>query len=656
MNLAKLALSLVLLLGLGLMACNPGVTEPEIPGIITSASSPPPAGIIISPQATAGQVIQAEHSPTATQTPTRVTSPNPDSIFLISWDGAGAELVHGLMESGYLPHFEALSKSGVRAEYALSVDPPLTAPAHISMASGSIPARTGIVSNRFHVSADSFYWYRSGFYEPMDQAEPIWLTASRAGLSTATVFFPGASPDLAEQTADLTIGYGVRDAYGSQQTVILGAALPWQEAPPSFSLLHEGSFHIPEVARLYLLVLDSSDDGISNYDTVFINTSPSVDENALQLTEGQWGSLVLLPESTAGADFLIQKINPGQILLYHTAVNHNTASPPPLLEALNRSFGFFPASPDMYALEKGWITEDNYLDMISRSSSWMAEVAAWVYTVYRPNLLMTWQGVFDDAGHVFSLLSPLQQGYSPERAALYRDYYHVAAATADRSLEIMLRPLDQQHTTIFLVSDHGTSAVHTRVNLNTLLEQAGLLVLDRKNYVVVERTRAMAVTSGGSVNIYINLAGRERNGIVSPEGYPAVMNQLVDLLAGLNDPETGQPVFQRVLARDELIQLGLHHPNSGDLFAQAYPGYELDGWRGKNSIFEQAVYNGAQGYDCSLPDMQAFFIAAGGGIPAGGKGIPSVRLIDYAPTIAALFGFEPARSVDGMPIAAILLP
>ena len=60
----------------------------------------------------------------------------------------------------------------------------------------------------------------------------------------------------------------------------------------------------------------------------------------------------------------------------------------------------------------------------------------------------------------------------------------------------MLEVVDLDTNTVMLVGDHGMAPVHTNVYINTMLEQAGLLVLDGRNYVVVEESKAFAVASG----------------------------------------------------------------------------------------------------------------------------------------------------------------
>lgn len=646
--------SVLALASLSMVACSPG-TETQT---ISPPSQPPPTCAVFPTPSQRG-VETACPSPVPIQPVVETASPSPtpearQSVFVISWDGGRADIVYDLMGEGDMPGFAALARQGLRAEYAQTVDPPLTAVAQNSISTGSIPARTGIVSNSYHNFNDSFYWYRSGFDEVLDEAEPVWVTASRAGLTTAAVFFPGGSLAYPAQTADFTVGLGIRKAYSRRETVALAAAQDWQNLPASYSPPLEATYHIPEVTRIHMLVLDSTDDHAENYDVVLISRTHRVNEDTPRLGVGGWGSLILLPNNVSGADFLIQEITSEQVTFFHTGVYHNSAAPRELLEGINQRYGFFRSGADSYALEHGWITAEDNLYLIERASLWMAEVAAWVYATYHPDLIFTWQDTFDAAGHAFFLQDQRQLDYTSERAELYAEYYRHIGRVSDRALEIMIDDLDLRNTTVLLVGDHGMAPVHTTVYVNTILERAGLLRLDSRDYVVVEKSEAFAVASGGAVNVYLNLEDRERSGIVSPEVYTDVQQTVIDLLVGLTDPETGERVFQRVLRRDELASIGLDHPNSGDVFAQAEPGYHLDGWRGVDYVFKPSNFYGQHGYDSSLPEMRTLFIASGAGVPATGEVIPFVNVVDYAPTIAALLGFSPAPTVDGEIIAAIL--
>jgi len=634
----------VLLLILQACQFNPIASQTAAPEPVGNATQP-----VVPTTPTAAALIA--------QTPTQAPESTARSVVLISWDGSPAERVYGLMADGQMPNFAALAAQGIRAEYAQSIDPSLTAAAHNSISSGAFPTRTGITSNSFHVAGDDFFWYRRGFDETMQAAEPIWVTASRHGLTTAAVFFVGGSPAHSGQEADYTIGYGVNDAYSTQRQVELSPAEGWQAVPASFSPALEGSFTIQDVGKVFLYVVDDTDDAVQNYDTVLVNSERTGSDPAQLLHAGEWGPLVLLKRAYAGADFLIQEIQAEQVTLYHSGVNHNSASPTELLQALNQKFGFFPSGGDAYALEHGWISAEDFMLQLEKQSTYMAQVAAWVYTTYQPDLLATWQDPFDSAGHQFSLLDERQLNYSPELAEQYAGYYRQAARAADQSLGILLEAIDLDSTTLMMVGDHGMAPIHSVVYVNTILEQAGLLTLDSQNTGVLNKTQAFAIASGGAVHVYINREGREKGGgVVAENDYAAVQAQIKQLLVELKDPETGEAVFQRVLLHEELAPLGLDHPNSGDVFAQAYPGYHLDGWRGNDFVFEQADFYGQHGYDSSLPEMHTIFIAAGAGVAQNGAVIPPVRIIEYAPTIAGLLGFAAAPGVDGTPIQAMVSP
>jgi predicted AlkP superfamily pyrophosphatase or phosphodiesterase len=94
------------------------------------------------------------------------------------------------------PALSALAARGVRADGLIPVHPTLTFPNHYTLVTGLRPARHGIVSNtmvdpalpgRFTLSntavtSNPAWW----------SGEPIWRTASRQGLKSATMFWPGS--------------------------------------------------------------------------------------------------------------------------------------------------------------------------------------------------------------------------------------------------------------------------------------------------------------------------------------------------------------------------------------------------------------------------------------------------------------------------------
>ena len=120
-------------------------------------------------------------------------------LILISVDGLRADY----LDRGVTPHIAALAAGGVRAVAMRPSFPSLTFPNHYTLVTGKRPDRHGIVNNIMEdpsipgvtftlsnraVVADRRWW---------DQAEPVWVTAEKAGVRTATMFWPGSEAPIA---------------------------------------------------------------------------------------------------------------------------------------------------------------------------------------------------------------------------------------------------------------------------------------------------------------------------------------------------------------------------------------------------------------------------------------------------------------------------
>ncbi|HEY4582909.1 MAG TPA: ectonucleotide pyrophosphatase/phosphodiesterase [Lysobacter sp.] len=117
------------------------------------------------------------------------------AVVLVSIDGfRPADLGRGLT-----PHLDALARDGVRAEYMRPSYPSLTFPNHYTLVTGLRPDRHGIVHNtmededlgdfalKLAPAVDDARWWGG---------EPIWATAEKAGIRSATMFWPGSSAEI----------------------------------------------------------------------------------------------------------------------------------------------------------------------------------------------------------------------------------------------------------------------------------------------------------------------------------------------------------------------------------------------------------------------------------------------------------------------------
>ena len=420
-----------------------------------------------------------------------------------------------------------------------------------------------------------------------------------------------------------------------------------------------------------MLAVDTRDDGIANYDTFYLCRFKKIDEDSAPLIESQWAPVTVSPHLRSGAYFKITASNlmsltnplsptvpitvtaPISLTVFQSQVSYNRASPVELLREVSDLFGFFPPPPDHHALQQGWITPEDYLAMAETQSRWMMEVAIHIYTTYQPDLMLTGQSSLSEIVRQFLLVDERQPGYSPELAEEYAGYRERGAQIADGGLGQLLAAIDLRDTTILVVSDHGLAPVHTVVHLNIILEQAGFLSFrESPGFPIAVTSKALALASGGSAHIYVNLRGRERPGIVPQEEYPTLLDELVRTLSEVRDPN-GQPVFARIVRRQEMGGLHLSSPYSGDLFVQAEPGYVLSDEWGKEAAFEPISYYGGAGYDSALGEMHGIFVAAGRGVRKG-EAISAVRVVDIAPTVARLLGFGPAEIIDGLALDEIM--
>lgn len=109
---------------------------------------------------------------------------------LVSIDGFRADY----LDRGITPVLSALAAGGVSAAMHPSF-PSKTFPNHWAMVTGDTPDRSGIVANRmedperpgetFTMATDDPFWWNG--------AQPIWVAAERAGIRTATMFWPGSN-------------------------------------------------------------------------------------------------------------------------------------------------------------------------------------------------------------------------------------------------------------------------------------------------------------------------------------------------------------------------------------------------------------------------------------------------------------------------------
>ena len=248
---------------------------------------------------------------------------------------------------------------------------------------------------------------------------------------------------------------------------------------------------------------------------------------------------------------------------------------------------------------------------------------------------------------------------------------------------------------VIVMSDHGFGPLHNIVNLNVFLMQKGLLKLNRKPltrlketafhhgmtpagvYRMVERIGLQNIATRVSKNtrnqvfdkflgfdnidwdqtkaysmghvgqVYLNMIGREPNGIIGEADYDETRQEVIDTLGDLRDQD-GRPLISQIIRNED----SYHGPYArygpdinlviDDYNMIAFPLFATDG---------KVITNQIRG-DSGCHRREGIFLAQGPAIHKG-QHLPEANILDLAPTILHLLGEPVPRIMDGQVLATV---
>jgi predicted AlkP superfamily phosphohydrolase/phosphomutase len=232
-----------------------------------------------------------------------------------------------------------------------------------------------------------------------------------------------------------------------------------------------------------------------------------------------------------------------------------------------------------------------------------------------------------------------------------RDYY--------RQLDGLIGELWSANpgATVFVTSDHGFGAQVRTFFVNSWLEQAGLLAwrdgqapqssgdaslglnqLTRHVYQLDwARTRAYAPLPSGN-GIHIVQADDEHPGGVPAADYHAFRRQLAAQLLTARDPDSGEPVVERVWTREELFG-GANLALAPDLTLELTDGGLMSILASPEPVRRRALPTGTHRAD-------GIFIAAGAEYRRGAR-LDALSILDVAPLMLHALGLPVPSSLEG---------
>lgn len=226
----------------------------------------------------------------------------------------------------------------------------------------------------------------------------------------------------------------------------------------------------------------------------------------------------------------------------------------------------------------------------------------------------------------------------------YQNIHYKIYEMSDLFVGELMKRLDES-TTIAITSDHAAvprllSIPYPQIgdmwgiNVGVLEELGytktkevnGRLEIDWKN------TRAIAQRAG---YIYINLKGRDPQGIVDPEDYDELVRKIIDDLYSYRYPRTGKRTVSFAMNKSDMEVLGLGGPNCGDIYYLLEPECNRTHGNGLSNL----VFNGSS--------LKNLFMMAGAGVKKGEVIKRCVRAVDVVPTLCHLAGAPMPKDVEG---------
>lgn len=233
----------------------------------------------------------------------------------------------------------------------------------------------------------------------------------------------------------------------------------------------------------------------------------------------------------------------------------------------------------------------------------------------------------------------------------YRDLFRRYYERVDEHIGELLSSVGDE-TAVIVVSDHGAKAMYGGVCINQWLIDEGFLTLKNDMHAptrfedcAVDWSRTVAWSSGGYyARIFLNVAGRESEGIVSAADYEHKRAEIRSRLEAMQGPD-GLPLGNRVFYPADVYR-------SVEGVAPDLLAYFGDlSWRAVGAVGVDSIFASENdtGPDDANHDYYGIFIMNDQSA-RNETMLPHVNILDVAPTILSLLGIQPPADMLGSTI------
>ncbi len=602
-------------------------------------------------------------------------------------DGLEPRIVTRLLESGQLPNLARLKEQGGFARVA-TTRPAQTPVAWSTFATGTNPGGHGIFDflrrnpkNYLPELALNRYEQKNAFLPPravnLRRGVPLWDLLAAAGKSSTVLRCPCTYP-ADRMRGQMLSGVGVPDLRGGFGTSTFYTSSDSTTAREAEQVVRPTAIG-PGIFTTYLIGPRNPKGGGDLHVEVTLKVDPQGQRIILQsegmpreltVRQGEWSDWLrvkfkvgLLQSFRGMVRFFLQSCEP-ELALYASPVNFDPSAPafpisdPPEYAAeLARRIGLYYTTgmvEDHAGLNNERISEQTYLDQCE--IVWREREAMMIdeLKVFEKGFFYCLFDTPDRIQHLFWRFTepdhPANRGTAPDAnfTRVIDDTYRRCDAIISKALEF-----SDEETLFIALSDHGFNTFRRGVHLNTWLYDNGFLALrddvkpgeaagDLLRQVDWSRTKAYAIGLGG---IYLNIEGREDQGIIPGADVEAIKAALVQGLTGLRDPGGGDELaITRAQAR-EAVYHGPYVEEAPDIVVDFAPGYRVSWSSSMGGVAESQFEDNLRkwsgdhiidpNYVPGVLFMNRHFRTEG------------ARLLDLAPTILAALGVPRGPAMEG---------
>jgi predicted AlkP superfamily phosphohydrolase/phosphomutase len=524
-------------------------------------------------------------------------------VIVLGFDGLDHALTEQMINTGRLPALARLANSGGFSALGTTV-PPQSPVAWSTFITGLDPGGHGIFdfvhrdpktmlpylsTTRTEGAARTIGlggWQlplSSGTVELLRRGQPFWEQLEARGIPTTIIRMPANFPPSGTATRELS-GMGTPDLLGTYGTFSFYTSEPYAFVGQPLS--GGTAYNVRVREGLVRATLEGPDNpfrskpekvqaeftAYPDRDNRFAKIVVGSEERLLQV--GEWSDWVpvqfdLAPTQTLAGEvrFFLKGLDPF-FELYASPVNIDPLSPampvstPPeyaaeLAEATGR-FYTQGMPEDTKGLKTGVLTEAEFLAQAKIAGDENRAQYKYVLDRFDAGFLFYYFGNVDQVSHMmWRPRDPEHPAYDAVKDApnaavvehLYKELDQLVADTLER-----LGPDDL----LVVMSDHGFTSWRRAMHLNSWLRDNGYIVLkdaarpDDPGFfgnVDWSKTRAYALGLNG---LYVNLRGREKDGIVEPSAREALVEELSRKLLAVVDSATGAPAITKMYRREQV--------------------------------------------------------------------------------------------------------